>query len=101
MITEYERETGYSSFVTQAGVVIGVIAAVLIYRIAISGLLYHLLAGAESRPTIVDIIVSTTGAALQLIAIEVLNKVYGYLARLLNDWGKCRVSKRIGRGKGF
>ncbi len=76
---------------TQAGVVFGAFMAVFIYRLAISGWLYHLHAGDENRPTIVDIVVSTTGAALQVFAIEVLNKVYEYLARSLNDWGKCWV----------
>ena len=77
-----------SSLDTQVAIVFAVIFGVFIYRIAISGLLYHLLSGINNRPTIIDFVVSITGAALQLLFIEVLNKIYEYLARLLNDWGK-------------
>ena len=83
----------------QVAVVIAIVIAVLFYRLAVSGLIYHLVASITGGPSAADIAVSITGAAIQLISIVILNKVYEYLAIFLNNWGKWRVCGRQQLGK--
>ena len=72
----------------QVAVVIAIVFSVLLYRLAIAGLLYRAVSGISGGPSIGDIAVSITGAVIQLVAIIVMNKVYEYLAYELTNWGE-------------
>ena len=71
----------------QVGVVIAVVFSVLLYRLAIAGLLYRAVSGIAGGPSIGDIAVSITGAMIQLVAIIVMNRLYEFLAYKLTNWG--------------
>lgn len=62
--------------------------AVLLYRLAVAGLIYELVSGLPLGPSVGDIIVAITGAGLQLVAIIIMNKIYEFLAYRLTNWGK-------------
>ena len=62
--------------------------AVVIYRMAISTLVYQLISNFPGGPSIADLAVSITGACLQLVAIQVMNFIYEYLAVWLTKWGE-------------
>ena len=83
--------------------VLGIFFGVLFYRIAIAGLLYNALIGVSGGPSIANIVVSITGAAIQLIFIIFLNNIYGYLALVLNNWGKwcCETERMVGEMEGY
>ena len=83
--------------------VLGIFLGVLFYRIAIAGLLYNALIGVSGGPSVADIIVSITGAGIQLIFIIVLNNIYGYLALVLNNWGKwyCEAGRMVEEMEGY
>ena len=68
-------------------VVLAIVFSVLLYRLAIAGLIYRRVSGVTGGPSIGDIIVSITGACIQLVAIIVMNKLYEYLAYKLTNWG--------------
>ena len=68
-------------------VVLAIVFSVLLYRLAIAGLIYRVVSGVSGGPSIGDIIVSITGACIQLVAIIIMNKVYEFLAYKLTNWG--------------
>ena len=68
--------------------VIAIVFSVLLYRLAIAGLLYRAVSGISGGPSIGDIAVSITGAVIQLVAIIIMNRVYEYLAYKLTNWGE-------------
>ena len=68
--------------------VIAIVFCVLLYRLAVAGAIYRAVAGTQGGPSIGDIIVSMTGAVIQLIAILILNRIYEGFATKLTDWGK-------------
>lgn len=62
--------------------------SVLLYRLAVAGLIYRIVSGITGGPSVGDILVSITGALIQLVAILVMNKLYEFLAYKLSNWGK-------------
>ncbi|CAI8002180.1 Anoctamin-7 [Geodia barretti] len=76
----------FSILISMVAVVIAIVFSVLLYRLAIAGLLYRAVSGISGGPSIGDIAVSITGAVIQLVAIIVMNKVYEYLAYELTNW---------------
>ena len=60
----------------------------ILYRLAVAGGIYSLVSGSSVGPAIGDIIVSITGAIIQLVAIIVMNKLYELLAYKLTNWGE-------------
>lgn len=78
--------------------VIAIVIAVLLYRLAVAGLIYQAVSGLPLGPSVGDIIVAITGAGLQLIAIIVMNKIYEFLAFKLTNWG---MEWGLGHGMGL
>ena len=68
-------------------VIFGIMFSVIIYRLAIGTLIYSRVSGTSLGPAVGSIIVSVTGAIIQLIAIVIMNKVYEKLAIILTEWG--------------
>lgn len=62
--------------------------AVLIYRLAVSTLIYRLLNRLPAGPSIADLTVSITAAIIQLIFIQIFNFFYERIALWLTKWGK-------------
>ena len=56
-------------------IVIGIVFAVLLYRLAVSGALYRAVQNLNGGPSAADFVVLITGSVLQLLAILVMNKV--------------------------
>ena len=75
-------------FSKQVLVAVGVVFSVLLYRLGIAGVIYRAVSGIPGGPSIGDIVVSLTGAVIQLIAIIILNRLYEVLALILNNWGE-------------
>ena len=73
----------------QVAVVIAIVFSVLLYRLAVAGAIYRLVSGISGGPSIGDIIVSISGALIQLVAILIMNRLYEFLAYKLTNWGKC------------
>ena len=67
---------------------IAVVISVLLYRLAVAGAIYRLVSGISGGPSIGDILVSITGAVIQLVAILIMNRLYEFLAYKLTNWGK-------------
>ena len=59
----------------QVLVVIAIVFAVLLYRLAVSGALYRAVQNINGGPSAADFLVLITGSVFQLIAILVMNKV--------------------------
>jgi hypothetical protein len=76
----------FSILITMVAVVIAIVFSVLLYRLAIAGVLYQAVSGISGGPSIGDIAVSITGAVIQLVAIIIMNRVYEYLAYKLTNW---------------
>ncbi len=72
-------------------VVLAVVFAVIVYRLAVGTIIYSLVSGTSLGPAVGSIIVSITGAAIQLVAIIIMNKFYEFLAFKLTNWGGCVV----------
>ena len=70
---------------------IAIVFSVLLYRLAVAGLIYRVVSGFTGGPSIGDIIVSITGACIQLVAIIIMNRVYEWLAYKLTNWGQCYI----------
>ena len=68
---------------------IAIVFSVLLYRLAVAGAIYRLVSGISGGPSIGDIIVSISGALIQLVAILIMNRLYEFLAYKLTNWGKC------------
>ena len=68
---------------------IAIVFSVLLYRLAVAGAIYRIVSGISGGPSIGDILVSITGALIQLVAILVMNRLYEYLAYKLTNWGEC------------
>ncbi len=73
---------------SQAGIVIAVTVAVLVYRLVVAAAIYVVVANISGGPTVADIIVSVSGACIQLVTIIIMNRVYEWLAYKLTTWGK-------------
>ena len=67
---------------------IAVVFSVLLYRLAVAGAVYSIVSGISGGPSVGDILVSITGAMIQLVAIIIMNKLYEYLAYHLTNWGR-------------
>ncbi len=67
---------------------LAVVFSVIVYRLATGGTIYSLVSNISGGPSIADIVVSITGAIIQLIIILILNKMYTYLALWLTDLGE-------------
>ena len=65
--------------------------SVLLYRLAVAGAIYALVNGFPLGPTVGDIIVAVTGACIQLVFILIMNKIYGFLAYQLTNWGTTAI----------
>lgn len=76
----------FSILISMVGVVIAVVFSVLLYRLAVAGAIYRIVSGISGGPSIGDILVSITGAMLQLVAIIIMNKLYEFLAYKLTNW---------------
>ena len=63
----------------QVLIVIGIVFAVLLYRLGVSGALYRAVQNVNGGPSAADFVVLITGSVIQLVAILVMNKV-----RILN-----------------
>ena len=68
--------------------VIAVVFLVLLYRLAVAGFIYRLVSGIAGGPSVGDIVVSITGACIQLVAILILNIIYTKFANVLTGWGE-------------
>lgn len=68
---------------------IAIVFSVLLYRLAVAGAIYRLVSGISGGPSVADIIVSISGALIQLVAILIMNRLYEFLAYKLTNWGKC------------
>lgn len=66
--------------------------AVILYRLAVAGLIYSLVNGLPLGPSVGDIIVAITGACIQLVAIIIMNKLYEFLAFKLTNWGESSLA---------
>ena len=59
-------------------IVIAIVFAVLLYRLAVAGALYRAVQNLNGGPSAADFVVLLTGSLLQLVAILVMNKVCTY-----------------------
>ena len=82
----------FSVSMTMVAGVVGVVFAVLIYRLAVSTYIYRLIRTLPGGPSAADLITSVTGSIIQLMAIIVMNMVYERVASRLTKWGKCYKS---------
>ncbi len=80
--------TAFSILMTLVVAVIGVVFAVIIYRLAVSTYIYRLIRTFPGGPTAADLITSITGSVIQLMAIIVMNQIYERVASFLTKWGK-------------
>ena len=78
----------FSILVTMVAAVIGVVFAVLLYRLAVAAAIYRLIRSIPGGPSAADLIVSITGSIIQLIFIVIMNQVYEKLATILTGWGE-------------
>ena len=78
----------FSILMTMVAGVIGVVFAVLIYRLAVSTYIYRLIRRLPGGPSAADLITSVTGSVIQLMAIIVMNQIYERVAAWLTKWGK-------------
>lgn len=56
-------------------IVIGIVFAVLLYRLAVAAALYRVVQNLTGGPSAADFIVLLTGSLIQLVAILIMNKV--------------------------
>jgi len=61
--------------------------SVIVYRLAVGTIIYSQVSGTSLGPAVGSIIVSVSGAFIQLIAILIMNRVYEKLASVLTEWG--------------
>ena len=59
-------------------IVIGIVFAVLLYRLAVSGALYRAVQNLNGGPSAADFVVLLTGSLIQLVTILIMNKVSEY-----------------------
>ena len=57
-------------------IVIGIVFAVLLYRLGVSGALYRAVQNLNGGPSAADFVVLLTGSLIQLLGILVMNKVF-------------------------
>ena len=67
---------------------IAVTVAVLVYRLVVAAAIYAVVANISGGPTVGDIVVSVSGAVIQLVTIIIMNRIYEWLAYKLTTWGK-------------
>ena len=78
----------FSILLTMVAAVLGIVFAVLIYRLAVSTAIYRAIESLPGGPSAADLLVSITGSCIQLIFIIIMNQVYERLATWLTSWGK-------------
>ena len=78
----------FSILLTMVAAVIAIVFCVLLYRLAVSALIYRAIRSIPGGPSAADLIVSITGSCIQLIFIVIMNQVYERLATWLTSWGK-------------
>lgn len=78
----------FSILLTMVLAVIGIVFCVLLYRIAVSALIYRVVRQIPGGPSAADLIVSVTGSVIQLVFIVIMNQIYERLATWLTSWGK-------------
>ena len=78
----------FSILMTLVIAVLGIVFAVLIYRLAVSSAIYRVFRKLPGGPSAADLITSITGSVLQLIAIIFMNQVYERVAARLTKWGE-------------
>ena len=71
--------------------VLGIVFAIIIYSSAVSAGMHRIMKNIPGGPGISDLVVSITGAIIQLIAIEVMNLVYERLAYWFTSWGETKT----------
>ncbi|XP_065912183.1 anoctamin-7-like [Dysidea avara] len=86
--TEYLAKVGtaFSVLVSMVMIVIAIVFAVLLYRLAVAGALYRAVQNVNGGPSGADFVVLLTGSLLQLVGILVMNKLYEYFAVQLTNW---------------
>ncbi|XP_019861048.1 PREDICTED: anoctamin-7-like isoform X1 [Amphimedon queenslandica] len=77
---------GFVILITMVIAVLGVVFAVLIYRLAVSTSIYRLVQNLPGGPSVADLTVSITGSLIQLVFIVIMNQVYERLATWLTSW---------------
>ena len=82
---------GFVILITMVIAVLGVVFAVLIYRLAVSTSIYRLVQNLPGGPSVADLTVSITGSLIQLVFIVIMNQVYEKLATLLTSWGEILI----------
>ncbi|XP_064396523.1 anoctamin-7-like isoform X2 [Halichondria panicea] len=78
--------TTFSVLGFMAGIVIAVTVAVLVYRLVVAAAIYAVVANISGGPTVGDIVVSVSGAVIQLVTIIIMNRIYEWLAYKLTTW---------------
>lgn len=73
---------------TMAAAVLGIVFAVLIYRLAVSTAIYQVIQNLPGGPSAADLVVSISGSCIQLVFIIIMNQVYERVATWLTSWGK-------------
>ena len=73
---------------SQVLAVIGIVFAVIVYRLAVSTLMYRIIGGVPGGASVADLTVSFTAAGIQLVFIVIMNFIYEKLATWLTGWGK-------------
>jgi len=76
----------FSVLISMILIVFAVVFLVLLYRLGVAGLIYRLVSNIPGGPSVGDIVVSISGACIQLVAILILNRLYEYFAYKLTSW---------------
>ena len=78
-------------------IVIGVVFAVLLYRLAVVGALYRAVQNLNGGPSAADFVVLITGSLIQLVAILVMNKVskFLYISPVYSVYKVCTFYKQL------
>jgi len=82
-------------------IVFAVVFLVLLYRLGVAGLIYRLVSNIPGGPSVGDIVVSISGACIQLLAILILNRLYEYFAYKLTSWGEGLIKNWLVGVKGW
>jgi hypothetical protein len=78
---------GVSILATMVMMVIIFIFAIVVYRLAISTIIYRIVQRLPGGPSAADLIVSISASCLQLVFIVIMNQIYERVATWLTNWG--------------
>ena len=78
----------FSVVATFVAVVLGVLVAVIMYRVAVSAAVYRIVHHLSGGLTSANLIVSISASVIQVSSIFVLNWIYEILAKKLTRWGE-------------